>query len=176
MSELAIDMDNNFLSPFLKSFANIQEDDGQSQFVQSAIDGLNLHSGPCVLTQSLTSGITNSSYVNHPQRASISTKASPPVLPHTPQLKTIQPSKESSIMSSNTIFRHIAYGSLSPRRSPSHRPEMKPHRKLGCRDGSLKPKTARHAREMRAFGCCWPCRFSKVTVSLSLYSGDSAHI
>lgn len=167
MSEPPIDMDNISLSSFLASFTDTQEEDVQSQPLPSTIDGINSRSERWAYAPSLTSGLMNSSHIGLLQTAPVSVKASPPVTPHNPQLKNIQPSKESPITSSNSIFRNITYESLLPQRSPDQRQEMKPHRKQGCRYGSLEPEIAKHARKIRELGSCWTCRFSKVMVSLT---------
>jgi hypothetical protein len=162
MSEQLIGMDNGPHSQFLKEISDMQEGNEQHQLVQPIIGGLDLDSE---ILQSLTTGTTDSPYIGLQQQQPTLAKALPPVTTHTPPFINIQPSKEHPNTSPNSIFRHIAYESLSPHLSPSEKPEIKPRRKQGCRDGSLDQKIAKHAREMRVRGSCWPCRISKVTVS-----------
>lgn len=155
-------MNNNFLA-YLDPFTDVQQEDERAAVMSTTTDGL--MSRPiksCVSTPSLTNGIFNSSNIGLPQRTPISTKASSPVVPHTPQLEVFQPSKESPTTSPNLVWHHMTNASESPQRSAGQRPELKSH---GCRFEPLKLDVLKHARRMRKVRACWPCRISKVTVS-----------
>lgn len=149
----------------MEPFTISPQENRQSRFMQTNISGHNSQPESWVYSPSLTSGITNSSNIGLLLQTPISMKTTPPVVPNTPRLTSIQPSKEGFIPSSDSKWRPIMYGSLSPQQSLVQRPDIKQYNKQGCRDGCLKAETAKHAREMRWHGSCWQCRFSKVTVS-----------
>jgi hypothetical protein len=165
ISEPSTDMDNNFLS-YRDPFTDTQQENGQSSVMPTTIDGLISRSmDPRVFTQSPTNGIVNSSNMGLLQRTAVFIKASPPVVPHTPQPRVLIPSKYIPIISSNSVWCNVTYASESAQRSADQRPELKSHRKYGCRFGPLKPDILKHARKIRKVRACWSCRFSKVTVS-----------
>jgi hypothetical protein len=158
-------MDNNFLF-YPDPFTDIQQENGQSSVMPTTIDGLISRSmDPGAFTPSLTSSILNSSNIELLQRTAVSMMTSPPVVPHTLQPKVLKPSKDIPIISSNSVWYNMTYASESTQRYAGQRPELKSHRKYGCRFGPLKSDISKNARKVRKVRACWRCRFWKVTVS-----------
>jgi hypothetical protein len=159
--EQTSDADSNTLS-----FSPDQQNSGHgSPLAPESTNRLTARSDdPWSLRPSLPEGINVSRNGEHHHGTEMLVVNSQPNTSPGTRFKLLRPFQDSTLKSSDDMFRHTTIGSNSLQSLTGEKKESKAQGRPGIRRGPLEPETAKHARVIRRKGACWPCRLWKVKV------------